>query len=326
MKIVIIYISLAYMILNLPYTALRTFEAVVRLNGFSTAALELGVSQSAVSQHVKSLEEWLGEELLIRGARKSKPTLYGALLAQEVSSGLTGISEVCTKIREGRRADKTIVISCLPGFAFIWLFPRLLRFELAYPDLSISIITDTGYNRFSGAEADIGIRYGINDFGDFQVDHLMDEKLFPVCAPALMQGKDALSDVASLIHHTMLQDEHLNTGLLTPSWECWAKSCGLTLPADASIRRLGQSNMVIQAAIEGLGIALGREPLVIEALNDGRLVRPFPESTKSPYSYWLVRRNEKQDSKKIIEFLEWIKFEAKQQPILPAFCRPELLR
>ena len=83
-----------------------------------------------------------------------------------------------------------------------------------------------------------------------------------------------------------------------------------------------QANMVIQAAIEGLGVALGREPLVIEALRDGRLVRPFPETTKSPFAYWLVRRKEKQERKKIGEFLEWIKFEAQQQPTLPEFRRP----
>ena len=322
LKKVIISIRMTYMILNLPYAALRTFEAVVRLNGFSAAALELGVSQSAVSQHVKSLEEWLKEELLIRGARKSKPTPYGALLAQEVSNGLTGISEVCTKIRQGRRADKTIVISCLPGFAFVWLFPRLLRFDLAHPDLSISVTTDTGLNPFSGTEADIGIRYGIEKFGELQVDHLMDEQLFPVCAPGLVQGQHALHDVASLVHHTMLQDEVLNTSSPNPTWEYWAKSCGVTLPTGIRARRFGQSNMVIQAAIEGLGVALGREPLVIEALRDGRLVRPFPETTKSPFAYWLVRRKEKQERKKIGEFLEWIKFEAQQQPTLPEFRRP----
>ena len=137
-------IRLANMILNLPFSALRAFEAVVRQGGFSAAADELGVSQSAISQHVKALEEWLGQDLLVRGARGSSPTREGEELAQAIAAGLGRISDVCARLRDRTRADKTIVISCLPGFAFTWLFPRLLRFDLAHPDLSISVATDTG--------------------------------------------------------------------------------------------------------------------------------------------------------------------------------------
>lgn len=310
---------MANMILNLPYSALRAFEAVVRHKGFSAAALELGISQSAVSQHVKTLEEWLGQELLVRGARNSTATRYGTMLAQEISQGLGGISDACTLIRESGRTDKTIVISCLPGFAFTWLFPRLLRFDLAHPDLSISIATDTGHRPFSSAEADIGIRYGLDDFPGLQVDHLMGERLFPVCSPALLQGEHALHDAASLAHHTLLQDEILNYGTSDPTWQYWADACGVTLPTGLRTRRFGQSNMVIQAAIEGIGVAMGREPLVIDALCEGRLVRPFPEITQSPLSYWLVRRKEKQESAKVQEFLKWIHSEARAQPEIPVF-------
>lgn len=307
-------ISLAYMILNLPYASLRAFEAVVRLGSFSAAANELGVSQSAVSQHVKSLEEWLGQELLVRGARTSKGTRYGALLAREIDRGLGGISEVCAQIRTASHTDTTVVISCLPGFAFTWLFPRLLRFDLAHPDLSISIATDTGGRPFNPADADIGIRYGHGEFPNLAVDHLMSERLFPVCAPSVAAS---LTDVASLGNHTLLQDEILNYGSANPSWEYWAEACGVALPSRARTRRFGQSNMVIQAAIEGLGVALGREPLVLDALHDGRLVRPFTEITKSPLSYWLVRRKQADDSPKVQEFLKWIKKEAETQLEIP---------
>ena len=305
------------MIINLPYSALRAFEAVVRLKGFSAAASELGVSQSAVSQHVKSLEIWLGQELLVRGARRSNPTRYGLILAHEISQGLGGISDICAEIRTHARSDDTIVISCLPGFAFNWLFPRVLQFELAHSDISISIATDTGYYPFSGADADIGIRYGLNDFPGFEVDHLMGERLFPVCAPSLLQGEHALNSTDALIHHGLLQDETLNVGTRNPTWEYWATACGVTLPKGISTRRFGQSNMVIQAAIEGIGVALGREPLVVDALRDGRLVRPFAEITESPLSYWLVRRKGKKESPKVREFLNWIHSEVKTQPEVP---------
>ncbi|WP_461427502.1 LysR substrate-binding domain-containing protein [Gymnodinialimonas sp.] len=302
------------MILNLPYASLRAFEAVVRLGSFSAAAGELGVSQSAVSQHVKSLEEWLGQDLLVRGARASKATQHGALLAREIDRGLGGISEVCTQIRTATHTDTTVVISCLPGFAFTWLFPRLLRFDLAHPDLSISIATDTGGRPFNPADADIGIRYGHGEFPNLAVDHLMSERLFPVCAPQIAA---TLTDVASLADHTLLQDEVLNYGSANPSWEYWATACGVHLPSQARTRRFGQSNLVLQAAIEGLGVALGREPLVLDALHDGRLVRPFTEITKSPLSYWVVRRKQADDSPKVQEFLKWIKKEAESQLEIP---------
>jgi len=302
------------MILNLPYSALRAFEAVVRHSGFSSAAAELGVSQSAVSQHVRSLEEWLGRDLLVRGARQSRPTREGAQLALAISEGLGRISDVCTQLRDKTRTDRTIVISCLPGFAFNWLFPRLLRFDMAHPDLSISIATDTGEYPFSGADADVGIRYGLDDFPGLQVDLLMTERLFPVCAPTLRPDLRRIEDLA---RHTMLVDENLHHGAASPTWEFWARQCGLTLPNALRTRRLGQSNMVVQAAIEGLGVALGREPLVIDMLADGRLIRPFTEMTQSPLSYWLVRSQESTDSEKVEEFLNWIHAEVKEQPEIP---------
>ncbi|WP_170765051.1 LysR substrate-binding domain-containing protein [Ruegeria lacuscaerulensis] len=302
------------MILNLPYSALRAFEAVVRHSGFSPAATELGVSQSAVSQHVRALEEWLGRDLLVRGARQSRPNREGELLALAISEGLGRISDVCTQLRDKTRTDRTIVISCLPGFAFNWLFPRLLKFDLAHPDLSISIATDTGQYPFSRADADIGIRYGLGEYPGYQVDLLMTEQLFPVCAPTLLPD---LRKVEDLVRHTLLVDENQHHGSASPTWDFWARQCGLTLPPVERTRRLGQSNMVIQAATEGLGVALGREPLVIDMLCDGRLVRPFREMTQSPLSYWLVRPHETKDSKKVIEFLTWIRAEIASQPEVP---------
>ena len=302
------------MIINLPYPTLRAFEAVVRHSGFSAAAEELGISQSAISQHVKSLEEWLGQELLIRGARKSRPTPEGEQLAQAIAEGLGRISSVCTQLRDKQRTDRTIVISCLPGFAFNWLFSRLLHFDIAHPDLSISIATDTGERPFTGADADVGIRYGQGDFPGLAVEHLMGEHLFPVCAPALLSKLNSIEDLGQ---HTLLVDENLPYGDASPTWDFWARENKLTLPKPLRTRRFGQANMVTQAAIEGLGVALGREPLVIDALCDGRLVRPFREISKSHYSYWLVCRPEVRNQVRVQTFLKWITSEAASQPAIP---------
>ncbi len=305
------------MIISLPYSALRAFEAVARHGGFSSAAGELGVSQSAISQHVKSLEEWLGQELLIRGARQSVLTREGKQLAQAITEGLGRISDICVQLRDRNRADKTIVISCLPGFAFTWLFPRLLRFDLAHPETSISIVTDTGDRPFSGLEADIGIRYGLGNHPGLHSEKLLQESLFPVCAPTLLAGAKKLETVSDLSNQTLLVDETLVFGASAPTWDYWARACEVSLPPSIRTRKFGQANLVVQAAIEGMGVALGREPLVIDALNDGRLVRPFEQVTQSPLSYWLVCRNELSNRPNIQEFFSWIHAEVHSQHALP---------
>ncbi len=142
----------------------------------------------------------------------------------------------------------------------------------------------------------------------------MTEQLFPVCAPSLIPSLRGVEDLAQ---HTMLVDENLHHGPASPTWDFWARQCGLTLPWPLRTRRFGQSNLVVQAAIEGLGVALGREPLVIDTLCDGRLVRPVPELTQSPLSYWLVRPHETKDSPKVGEFLNWIRAEVEAQPDIP---------
>jgi LysR family glycine cleavage system transcriptional activator len=301
------------MILNLPFAALRAFEAVARHGSFSDAADELGVGQSAVSQHVKALEEWLGHDLITRGARRSVPTQDGARLALSISEGLGRISEVCDDIRDKRRDDRTLVISCHPGFAFIWLFPRLLNFDQAHPEFAISITTDTGLRGVARAEADIAIKYGTGDFPGYSVQPLMYEILFPVCAPALLNGPVPLRTLEDLAHHTQLRDEFAPTTTDLPTWEYWARETGQTLPTPARTRSFSQSNMVVQATLQGDGIAMGRSPLVMDAMRDGRLVRPFPQTVPSPLNYWLVYPDDQRRSKKIALFLDWITAEARAQ-------------
>ena len=306
-------ISIANMILNLPFAALRAFEAVARHGSFSDAADELGVGQSAVSQHVKTLEEWLGHDLITRGARRSLPTRDGARLALSIADGLGQISEVCEDIRDKRRDDKTIVISCHPGFAFIWLFPRLLNFDRAHPDIAISITTDTGLRGVARAEADIAIRYGTGDFPGYAVKPLMRETLSPVCAPSLINGAKPLRRIADLVYHTQIRDEFGPTTTDLPTWEYWARETGQALPTPARVRSFGQSNMVVQATLQGDGVAMGRSPLVMDALREGRLVQPFPQTVPSPLNYWLVYPDDHRRSKKIALFLEWITKEAQAQ-------------
>jgi len=221
---------------------------------------------------------------------------------------------VCATLRDRRRADATIVISCLPGFAFTWLFPRLLHFDLKHPDLALSITTDTAH--FSGRDADIAVIYGFGHHPGMHVERLMEEQVFPVCAPRLALGAGAGIETF-LAHNTLLHDEHGDFGGSQPNWAYWARECNVRLHNRLPPRRFDQAHMVVHAAIQGLGVALGRAPLVIDALLDGRLMRPFPNMAQSLLSYWLVCPAHAQDVPKNRAFIDWIKTEVAAQPALP---------
>ena len=166
-----------------------------------------------------------------------------------------------------------------------------------------------------------GFDTGLASIPAFMSIGLCQNTCFPSCSPSLRDGAPGLRNLSDLAHHTVLQDENLNFGDSSPTWEFWAREAGVTLPEPVRTRRLGQSNLVIQAAIEGLGVALGREPLVVDALNEGKLVRPFSEIVSSPLSYWLVCRSGMLESAKVQEFLTWIKAEAANQPSIPGSAR-----
>lgn len=305
---------MAYMLPNLPFTALRAFEAVVRLRGFARAAEELGVTQSSISQHVKVVEEWIGRTLLVRGPRDTVATNEGKILATTIASGIGQIGDLCDKMRHKSGPDPAITISCLPGFAVNWLFPRLIKFDQLHADTPVSISTDASSFGFATGKADLAILYGMGDYPGLHVERLLDERLFPVCAPSLLAHGPGLARLTDLAHHTLLMDEIADVGGSPPTWNFWAEQTGQTLPKPARTRRFGQTNMVVQAAIQGLGVALGREPLVIGALANGSLVKPLEGVALSQYSYWFVCPKAAMKSDRIRRFRDWVFQEASSIP------------
>ncbi len=294
----------------LPYTALRAFEAVARLRGFGRAAEELGVTQSAVSQHVKSLEEWLGQRLLVRGGGRVSPTAEGSRLAGAVKQGFGLVTTVCTELRAAKGAPLSLNISCLPGFAHVWLIPRLIGFDQLHPDIPVSITSTAALANFTDDETDLAIRYGLGGYAGLHVEKLMSETLFPVCAPSLLAQGPPLRSAEDLVRHTLLVDDVIDLGGNPPTWEFWARETGQSLPTPARMRRFGQSNMVVQAAERGLGVALGRSPLVADSLARGTLVKPFAGETVSQFAYWIVCPPEALKIPRIRDFRDWLLAEA----------------
>lgn len=298
------------MIPNLPFTALRSFEAVARLRGFGRAAEELGVTQSAVSQQVKSLEEWLGLKLIVRGGGRVVPTEEGVRLAAAVMEGLGGVAGLCRELRETQSETLALNLSCLPGFAFLWLIPRLIGFDQLHPEFPVSITTTAALATFTDDDIELAIRYGPGGYSGLHVELLLAETLFPVCAPSLLASGPPLESPADLARHTILIDDVTDVGGNPPTWEFWARESGISLPRPARQRRFGQSNMVIQAAERGMGVALGRSPLVDDALQSGALVRPFAGEVTSQFSYWLVCPAASLKIPRVAAFRNWVMREA----------------
>ena len=294
------------MLKTLPFGALRTLEAVVRLRGFSRAAEELNVTQSAVSQHVKQLEDWLGTRLLVRKGRSVEPTMAGERLANATLDSFGSLATVCDDMRDVSRSSlKGILIASPPGFAFLWLLPRLLRFAEQFPDHPVSLSTDPQSLDTISTEADAVISYGKGQAGAFHAEHLMSERMTPVCSPDLAQN---LASVEDLKDKVVLFD-HLEDGSTLSNWDFWAREAGLILPKFTRTRTFGQANLVIQAAIDGHGVAMGRSPLVQDAIVKGQLVQPFPQSVASTLGYWFMYPHSALEQKPVMRFLEWLRME-----------------
>lgn len=294
---------------QLPATAtLRAFEAAARLRSFTRAADELGLTQGAISHQIRALERLVGHALFDRERRQSTLTPRAEGLAAAIRDGLTRIAEAIEAVQRVRAAP-TIVVSVLPGFAVKWLFPRLIRFDQLHPEVQVDIAA-AAHQADTWGDADVAIRYGLGVHAGLQVDRLLRERLFPVCSPLLLQGRRPLRTPADLAHHTLLHDQVLAVGGTPPGWQVWLDAAGVDGVDATRGRRYGQSNMVIQAAIDGFGVALGRTALVHDDLRAGRLVCPFGPRIPADYGYYFVCRPSALLATPVAAFRKWLLAEA----------------
>ena len=291
---------------TLPFASLRVFEAVARLESFSRAAEHLGMTQSAVSQHVRTLEDWTGRRLILRGRRSSLPTKEGQRLASAVAIGVAGIEDAIQEMRPKEAPQSSVTIACPAGFAVNWLFPRLYHFDQSYPGIPVSVLTRTAESLGSDAEVDAAILYAPAPPHGLKAVKLFGEKILPVCSPALQDGKDRIGATADLVRHTLLVDSYEASALSPPDWVFWARETGQSLPDAVRTRRFGQSNMTVQAAIQGEGVALGRGPLVMDALRSGALVAPLPHRATSPHAYWFALMPQTRAKRHVEELSHWL--------------------
>jgi LysR family glycine cleavage system transcriptional activator len=288
---------------------MRALEAAIRHESFSLAAQELGITQSAISHQIKDLEIKLRVPLFRRLARQTVPTDDARLLGRAIRTGVSTIQTAVEKIMN-REDDNAIVISALPGFAVQWLFPRLIDFDERHPGISVSLGTSGRLSDIAAGEADMAVRYGRGNYRGVVVEKLLDDHMFPVCSASFLAEHGPIDSPAALLSHTLLIDDTRNIDGVEPTWQSWFELAGEPFMPRADFKKFGQSNMVIQAALAGRGVALGRSALVVDALAERKLVIPVDRAFPSGFSHYLVTAKTQRDVPSVALFRDWIKEQA----------------
>ena len=278
--------------------ALRAFEAAGRHLSFTRAAEELHVTQAAVSHQIKSLEEQLGIRMFRRGPRGLLLTDAGQAYLPEVREAFQRLTTATERLLEDD-ARGAITVSVLPSFAARWLVPRLTRFREEHSDIEVRVAADDRLADFDRDDVDVAIRYGRGDYPGLHADRFLTEELYPVCSPALLE-RLPLDRPEQLRDHTLLHDD------MRMDWSMWLLAAGVEGVEPRRGPSFTDSSMVLQAAVDGQGVALGRSALALDDIAAGRLVRPFEFSLPADYAYYIVCPERTAGRPSIKTFREWL--------------------
>jgi LysR family transcriptional regulator, glycine cleavage system transcriptional activator len=290
------------MTISLPsLNGLRAFEAAARHLSFTRAAAELHVTQTAISHQIRRLEAQLGMRLFTRGSRALSLTQEAQGYLPAVRAAFEDLHAATARLLRPNR-DQLLTVSTMASLAAKWLLPRLAGFQAAHPGIEVRISTSSHLIDLRREEVDVAIRYGRGRWAGLRAQWLMAEDIFPVCSPALLKGKHPLRRPADLAHHTLL-----HAGVSRDDWQLWLTAAGLpTTMASPPGLTFDLSLMAVQAAIDGLGVALGRTPFVEADIAAGRLVVPFDVKLPAEAGFYVVAPEETADTPKIAVFRDWL--------------------
>jgi LysR family glycine cleavage system transcriptional activator len=299
------------MTVRLPsLNGLRAFEAAARHLSFTHAAAELNVTQTAISHQIRRLEEELEIRLFVRQNR-------ALALTPQAKDYLPGVRAAFNDLRLATdrllRKDNAhvLTVSTLASLAAKWLLPRLSTFQEAHPGIDVRITTSTALVDFKSGDVDAAIRYGRGDWPGLRADWLMTDHLFPVCSPALLTGKRPLRTPEDLKDHVLLHASNANSD----DWRLWLTAAGL--PANIS-KQPGLTFdlifMTVQAAIDGIGVAMGHTSYVEADIAKGRLVVPFKITLPTNAGFYLVCPEATADTSKLSAFRQWLIASVQNKP------------
>lgn len=287
--------------MRIPSTqALRALDSFARHGSVWRAADELNLTRSAVSHQLRLLERDLGFALLERVGKRVALTPRGRHYASDVRKALTVLGDAPGR-HAGGALGGSFTVSCTPGFASLWLCTHIGDFHRLYPEVSLRVVTPRRLDEVTNPEADLFIAFGDGNWPNRAVELLCEVAFTPLCSPALVNRMGGFSRPADLLRATLL---HLGDA---EDWSRWLAMNKIENPNPEAGIIFSDMNLAMSAAIAGQGIAMGDELTSRKALLDGRLVRPFDRSIKSPRAYFLVHEHAKADHPVLGAFTAWIK-------------------
>jgi LysR family glycine cleavage system transcriptional activator len=287
---------------------------------FTKAAEELNVTQTAISHQIRRLEEELGLKLFARQNRSLALTADGRDYLPGIRAAFQDLRLATERLKRRDNAN-VLTVSTLTSFAAKWLMPRVSKFQQQHPSIDVRVTTSTELTDFASDGVDVGIRYGHGKWPGLRSDWLMAEELFPVCSPALLKGEHPIRTPADLKHHTLLYSSHD----MEDDWRLWLTAAGVSLEIlKQPVLQFDMIFMTVQAAIDGLGVAVGRTAFVESDLSAGRLVAPFDVTLPIDVGFYLVCPESSADTPKIAAFREWLLATARRDTQPSTAARPEL--
>jgi LysR family glycine cleavage system transcriptional activator len=279
--------------------ALRAFEAAARHGSFTRAALELGVTHGAVSRQVQGLEAWLGKPLFRRFNRRVVLTDAGTAYRTEIGGAFDRIAAATARFADdGER--RVLHVTALPTFTIRWLIPRLSDFQIRNPKIEVRLTTASEKDEALRVPFDVVIRGGPERWTGFKRAKFLDEGRIPVCSPALLK-RVPLRKLEDLRHHTLL-----HSATLRDVWLKWLAVAGLPDLVPAAELVFEHFYLSIQAAIDGLGVAMGPLTLVAEDLAQRRLVLPFRAPVLPARGYYMYVPETGRHDSAIEAFCQWL--------------------
>jgi LysR family transcriptional regulator, glycine cleavage system transcriptional activator len=295
---------------------LRGFEAAGRRLSFTLAAQELFLTQSALSRQIKALEDALGVALFERRHRALALTPLGAAFHRDVTDVLESIAAAAERARGTTRAPG-LTLSTTVSFASLWVIPRLATFRERHPDVEVYVSADDRVVDLARGDVDVAVRYLPEAAVPEGAVRLFGERMTPVASPNVAAGARPLRTPADLTRHVLLHLDDPEGRTPWLDWRSWLTSNGAPGLKPAGALRFSLYDQVVQAAVGGQGVALGRLPMIAEHLRDGRLVAPFARKYDSARGYFALvapRAAEREDA---LAFVRWLAEEAARESRTP---------
>lgn len=293
-----------------PLNPLRVFECAARHGSFTKAADELFVSQSAVSRQIAALEDYLGVKLFVREQGGVRLTSEGNRYQREVGPAFSSIASATERLRRAS-VSSPLKLRVYATFAAKWLIRRLNDFHEKNPDIHVRISTSVAPVSFAKDDVDGAIQFGDGNWVDGDAEFLFGDQIEPVCSPSLLDTGPAMQIPEDVFKHRLLHSRYRRI-----DWQDWLSSVGLALPDERDPMVFPSSLLTYQAAVDGMGIAIGQVRMLQTEFKSGLLTRPFQRPLERDLAYYFVLPKGQEPSPKLRVFRDWLRREIETEALV----------